>query len=71
MLELKNESLWIRTLIIEKEDTIPENVHYFRGKRFNYVFIHKDNKYKEEFKLITEPNTVAMGFKFGEYYEYE
>ena len=71
MLELKNESLWIRTLVIDKDDIIPENIHYFKGKMFNQIFIHKDNKYKDQFKLITEPNTKVMGFKFGEYYEYE
>ena len=71
MLDLRNATLYIRTLIIEKEDTIPENVHYFKGKRFNQIFIHKDNKHKEQFKVITEPNTTVMGHKFGEYYEYE
>ena len=71
MIELKNESLWIRILVIDKEDIIPENVHYFKGKRFNQIFIHKNNKHKEQFKVITEPNTTVLGYKFGEYYEYE
>ena len=57
-------------LIIEKDDIIPENIHYFKGKKYHKIFIHKDNKLKDEFKEATLVNTTVLGYKFGEYYEY-
>lgn len=38
-----------RTLIIEKEDEIPPK-RFWGFKRFDYIFIHEDNKYKKEFE---------------------
>ena len=61
----------LRILIIEVDDVIPENEHYFKGKRFNSIFIHEDNKCKYEFKLKTQHCIEVLGYKFGEYYEYK
>ena len=60
-----------KILIIEKEDKLPKNKHHFKGKRFDHIFIHKGNKYKEDFKVILEPNISLLNYQFGEYYEYE
>lgn len=60
-----------KILIIEENDELPKNKHYFKGKRFDHVFIHKDNKYKEDFKVILEPNISLLNYNFGQFYEYE
>lgn len=44
-----------KILVIEKEDKLLINKHYFKSKRFDYIFIHKDNEYKEDFKVILKP----------------
>lgn len=71
MIELKNEKLFIRNLVIELDDALPENIHYFKGKRFNKIFIHKDNKFKDKYKKQLEPTISMLGYYFGEFYEYE
>lgn len=60
-----------KILIIEKEDELPKNKHHFKGKRFDHIFIHKDNKYKEDFKVVLEPNISLLNYQLGNIYEYE
>ena len=60
-----------KILVIEKKDELPKNKHYFKGKRFNYIFIHKDNKYKEDFKILLNPTINVLGYEIGQWNEYE
>ena len=60
-----------KILVIEKEDELPKNKHYFKGKRFNYIFIHKDNEYKEDFKILLNPTINVLGYEIGQWNEYE
>ena len=72
MIEINNYSKNIpRTLILEIDDELPQNPHYFKGKKFEWIFIHKDNKYKEDFKLLLNPTINVLGYEIGQWNEYE
>ena len=61
-----------RILVIEKEDKLPKNIkNHFKGKRFEFIFIHKENKFKEDFKIILKPTFEVLNYQLGNIYEYE
>ena len=66
-----NNDKYHRILIINNEDIIPLNEHYFKGKRYSTIFIHKDNLYKDDFKIRLQPTIMLLGYQFGNIYEYE
>jgi hypothetical protein len=57
-------------LIIEEKDELPDP-RFWRFKRFSYVFINENNKYKEEFKEHTLHTTSMLGHLWGEYFEFK
>lgn len=61
----------IKTLIIGEHDSIGEEFkNSIRGRRFNFVFIHKDNIDKSEFMDIIEPSVSVLGSMIGLVYEF-
>ncbi len=59
------------SVLIIGEDDIIKNENQFKMKRFNWIFIHKNNKYKDDFKRLTEPSRMVLGLEIGKFYEYE
>lgn len=60
-----------KVLIVGERDSISEKFkNAIRGRRFNFVFIHKDNVDKSEFMDIIEPNISVLGSTIGLVYEF-
>ena len=57
-------------LIIEEKDELPDP-NFWGFKRFSYVFINENNKYKEEFKKHTLHTTSMLDLLWGEYFEFK
>ena len=66
-----NRANGITTLMIKEDSELPENMHEYKGKRINYIFIHKNNKFIEEYKILLKPNITDCGIEFGHIYTYE
>ena len=57
-------------LIIEEKDDLPDP-NFWRFKRFSYVFINENNKYKKEFKEHTLHTTSMLNLLWAEYFEFK
>ena len=59
-----------RILIIEKDDIPTDSLHKFGFQRYEYVFIHSDNVYKERYKELITPTINVLGVEIGKLFYY-
>ena len=68
--ELRGIFLPAHILIVSENDELPKP-GFIGFKRYDEIFIHKNNKYKEEFIELLEHCTVILGMRFGAIHEFD